>query len=246
MATLRTVKEAVPEEAWRLRMTYDEFLAWADEDVHAEWVDGEVIVHMPPKERHQNILTFLLTLLRLFVDFFQLGKVLTAPFEMKLSPRGPAREPDILFVVREHLDRLTEERLAGPADLVIEVISEDSVARDRVKKFHEYEAAGVREYWMIDSRPGRESAEFWVLDQEGEYQPAPISDDGVYRSAVLPGFWLRVDWLWVEELPDPQLTFAEIAGFPPHVVEALREIAARGPRPSQPQEYQTPTELFKR
>ena len=22
---------------------------WADEDIHAEWVNGEVIVHMPPK-----------------------------------------------------------------------------------------------------------------------------------------------------------------------------------------------------
>ena len=32
----------------RLRMSYEEFLQWADEDVHAEWVDGEVIVHMPP------------------------------------------------------------------------------------------------------------------------------------------------------------------------------------------------------
>jgi hypothetical protein len=39
----------------RLRMSYEEFLAWADEDVHAEWVDGEVIVQMPPQVPHQRM-----------------------------------------------------------------------------------------------------------------------------------------------------------------------------------------------
>ena len=34
----------------RLRMSYEEYLAWANEDVRAEWVNGEVIVHMPPKQ----------------------------------------------------------------------------------------------------------------------------------------------------------------------------------------------------
>jgi len=214
-------------------MSYEEFLAWADEDVHAEWVNGEVIVHMPPKTRHQVIAGFLHALLKFFVDFFRLGEVLTAPFEMKLSPHGPAREPDILFVAREHLDRLTEDRLAGPADLVVEVLADDSVTRDRVKKFYEYQATGVREYWVVDPRPGQEGADFWVLDEQGIYRPVPIGDEGIYRSTVLPGFWLRVDWLWAEELPDPQLTFAEIAGFPPQVVETLREIAARGPHASE-------------
>lgn len=230
MATPHTVTEARPEEAYRLRMSYEEYLAWADEDKIVEWVDGEVIVHMPPKDRHQDVVIFLVSLLRFFADFFQLGKVRAAPFEMKLSPRGPAREPDILFVAQQHLDRLTEERVAGPADLVVEVVSEDSVTRDRVKKFYEYQAFGVREYWVIDSRPGKAQADFWLADENGQYQRVPIGDDGIYRSATVPGFWLRVDWLWAETLPDPLLTFAEIAGFPSHMVKSLQELAARGPR----------------
>lgn len=223
------VAEVPAEEAQRLKMTYEEFLAWADEDVHAEWVDGEVIVHMPPKDRHQNVVAFLITLLRLFADFFDLGQVRTAPFEMKLAPDGPSREPDILLVMQENLDRITEERVAGPADLVVEVISDDSVTRDRVRKFGEYQEFGVQEYWSIDPRLGHEQAEFWVLDDQGKYQPAPVSDAGVYHSSILLGFWLRPSWLWTERLPDPQLTFAEIAGFPAETVATLREIAARGP-----------------
>ncbi len=218
-----------PTEKERLRMTYEEFMAWADEDVHAEWVDGEVIVHLPPKDRHQNIVGFLYTILRLFVDFFKLGQVRTAPFEMKLAPDGPAREPDILFVAKEHLERLTEDRVVGPADLVVEVVSADSVRRDQVEKFAEYERYGVREYWLVDSRPGRRWAEFWVRDEEGRFQAVDVGEENVYRSTVIRGFWLRLEWLWADPLPDPLLTFAEIAGFPPDVIATLRDLAAKGP-----------------
>ena len=105
----------------RLKMTYEEFLAWADEDVHAEWVNGEVIIHMTAKDRHQDIVRFLIVLFDLFDQFFRVGKFRSAPFQMKLSPEGSGREPDILFVAREHESRLTEEGVAGPADLVVEI-----------------------------------------------------------------------------------------------------------------------------
>jgi len=36
-----------------LKMSYDAFLEWADEDSHAEWVDGEVITFMPAKDVHK-------------------------------------------------------------------------------------------------------------------------------------------------------------------------------------------------
>ena len=92
-------------------MDYEEFSEWADEDTRAEWVQGKVIVHMPPKNAHQNAVEFLYELLSLFVRLLNLGKVRIAPFEMKLT--GSARQPDILFIARENLDRLTEERLVG-------------------------------------------------------------------------------------------------------------------------------------
>jgi Uma2 family endonuclease len=218
-----TVKE-MPRPGERLKMTYEEFLAWADEDVHAEWVNGEVIIHMTAKNRHQDIVRFLMTLLDLFTGFFRSGVIRSAPFQMKLGPEGPGREPDILFVAREHESRMTERGVAGPADLVIEVVSDDSVTRDRVEKFEEYEEYGVPEYWIIDPRPKRPRAEFYQLDERGQYQPIPISPDGMYRSKVLAGFWLRVDWLWAETLPDTLFAFAEIANLPSEVVQTLRDL----------------------
>jgi len=203
---------AEPGQAQRLRMSYEEYLAWADEDVHAEWVNGEVIVQMPPKLRHQDVVGFLLALLRVFTQLAQLGKVLCAPFEMRATPDGPAREPDLLFVAREHLERLTEARLSGPADLVVEVISDDSVGRDRADKFYEYQRAGVWEYWIIDPRPGYERVDFYVLDEKGRYRPIPVDADGRYHSTVVPGFWFEVAWVLSEEPPNVLQALSQIVG----------------------------------
>ncbi|MBI4586704.1 MAG: Uma2 family endonuclease [Planctomycetes bacterium] len=118
---------------------------------------------------------------------------------MKTGPDLPGREPSLYFIARKNLHRLKKKHLQGPADLVVEVISPDSRARDRGEKFYEYKQGGVREYWMIDYE--RKQAEFFVLDKNGIYRPAPIGKDGIYRSAVLKGLWIKVDWLWPKRLP---------------------------------------------
>lgn len=195
-----------------IRMSYTEWLDAFDEETHTEWVDDEAIVFMPPTEEHQEVVTFLTALLESYIRQFGLGKLLVAPFEMKLSPESNAREPDILFVANEHLARLTGKRLDGPADLVIEVISPESVYRDRSDKFDEYQAAGVREYWLLDARPGQRQASFWVLDQTGRYRAALIDENGAYRSTILTDFWFKVDWLWLKQKPSPLRLLADIIG----------------------------------
>ena len=183
------------------QMTYEEFLAWAGEDTWAEWINGEVIVLSPASDPHQNLCGFLAAVLRLFVEANQMGVVRFAPFQMKTGPNLPGREPDLLFIAQEHLDRLKGTYLEGPADLVVEIVSPDSGARDRGEKFYEYERGGVPEYWLLDY--SRRQAEFYQLGQDGVYRLVPVGEDGIYRSAVLKGLWLKVDWLW--ELP-PELT----------------------------------------
>ena len=190
------------------RMTYEEFLE-RNEDAQAEWVDGEVVYMSPPSSRHQSLARFLTALLQVFAETHDLGTVLPAPFQMKTGPDLPGREPDILFVAKDHLERLKENRLDGPADLAVEIISPESRARDRGAKFYEYEGGGVREYWLID--PLRKQAEFYVLGDDGIYRAALI-DEGVFESVVLKGLRLEVDWLWQEPLP-PLLSVLKIWGL---------------------------------
>jgi len=181
------------------RMTFEEFLEWADEDTFAEWVDGEVIVMSPVSFVHQNLSDFLAALLRHFTEAKELGLILTAPFLMKLDVRPSGREPDIIFIAREHSTLLKNVFLDGPADLAVEVVSPDSQTRDRRDKFHEYQMAGVREYWLID--PSRKQAEFYLLGPDGIYASMPVGEDGIFHSEVLDGFWIKVDWLWQDPLP---------------------------------------------
>ena len=181
------------------KMSYEEFLAWAEEGTHVEWVDGEVVFMSPVSAEHQLLAAFLAALLQHFSEANNLGLVLTAPFQMKLSVRPSGREPDVIFIARERRADLKKAYLDGPADLAIEVISPDSRARDRGDKYYEYEQAGVREYWLLD--PIRNQAEFYRLGSEGVYGVVAIGEDGIFRSAVLEGLWLKVDWLWQEPLP---------------------------------------------
>lgn len=196
-------------------MSYEEFLEWADEDTLAEWVNGEIMMSSPASYWHQNVVDFLVTVLRIYVETRRLGIICSSPFQMKLKPAG--REPDLIFLARQHLDRLKKTYLDGPADLVIEIVSPESVARDRGEKFYEYEAGGVREYWLID--PIRTWAEFYHLNQEGRYTTALAGKDGVYHALTIPGFWVRVEWFWQDPLPNALQALAEIIGLAPEALE---------------------------
>ncbi|MCX6045466.1 MAG: Uma2 family endonuclease [Chloroflexi bacterium] len=206
-----------------LRMSYEDWLVWAGEDKQTEWVDGEVIEFMPPKRLHQALVSFLNRVIGLFIEVFELGQLQIAPFQIRLRPDGSARAPDLFFVTKEHLSQLTPERLNGPPDLIIEIISDESVHRDRVDKFDEYEAGGVPEYWILDNRPSRNRAQFYQLDAQGRYREISVEIDGIYRSRALPGFWLKVDWLWAAE-PDALRALAAVVG-PEKMLEALRRVA---------------------
>jgi Uma2 family endonuclease len=180
-------------------MTYEEFLAWTNEDTWAEWVDGEVIFMSPVTDEHADLAGWLLAILRPFVEAYDLGIVRTEPVQMKTGLNLPGRSPDLLFVAKENLTRRKKTHIGGPADLVIEIISPESVERDRSTKYSEYERGGVREYWLID--PLLKQAAFYHLGAEGRYQSLLIDKAGIARSEVLADVWLKVDWLWQSPLP---------------------------------------------
>jgi Uma2 family endonuclease len=143
---------------------------------------------------------FVLTLIQCYVRQEKLGRVLYDPFQMKLGSRS-SRAPDVLVVSNARKSAIKRTYLDGPADLVVEVVRPDEPKRDYVKKYQEYERAGVREYWIID--PQQRSCQFHELRDDGKFRAAEIGIDSIYRSKVLPGVWLQIDWLWPESQPTP-------------------------------------------
>jgi Uma2 family endonuclease len=192
-------------------MTYEEFLAWAPEGMHTEWTDGEGIVYVSASDRHQAVIGLVYAVLDRLAQLFGLGRVSLAPYTMLLRPGGPHREPDVMFVRTEHLDRWTRQRLHGPADLAVEVLSEDTAGEDRGRKRDDYEALGVTEYVLIDARPRRSEFAYWRLDDARRYQPVEPDEHGRYHSIVLAGFWLDPDWFRQDPLPAPEELLLTIA-----------------------------------
>ena len=178
-------------------MTYQEFLDWLDEDMHAEWVDGQVILMSPASRKHQSLVGFLLKLLSEFAAEHDCGEVIPAPFQMKLPVRPSGREPDVLFVAKDRCHLLHESYLDGPADLVVEVISHESRGRDTLDKREEYERSGVREYWLVDP----ERRQFTVFHRQGRKLVGEPLERGRVESVALAGLWLEVEWLWRKSPP---------------------------------------------
>lgn len=198
-------------------MTREEFLRWGHAGI-AEWINGEVIT-MSVRNEHQRVVDFLNRLIGIFVELFGLGILRSAPYAMRVAPDGNIREPDLMFVRMANYQRLTPDLLDGPADLVVEVVSEESVARDYDHKFVEYQNGGVREYWILDPRPDRRRVSFFVLGPDRLYRPVALDEAGVYRSTVLPGFWLDPAWLWPpQEQGDPDALRALVRMIGPEAV----------------------------
>jgi len=180
-------------------VSWDDYFAWLKEDSHAEWVDGEITELDPSTAEHQALTGFLLCLLWLTAERHDPRSRVLSRFMLRLRSRPSAREPDLTFVTATHAERVTTYYIDGPSDLVVEVVSDDSVTRDYREKLAEYQTAGIPEYWIID--PLRKEARFYQLGEGGTYRLGPIDEDGVYTSPVVAGFRLRVSWLWQRPMP---------------------------------------------
>ncbi len=155
---------------------------YESEDLMAGW-GGEEFLH----NRIRQNLT-----MELFKIAEQLGgQSLGRDFVMRLGENGFT--PDLLFFKSQDRNRLFSYYLDGPAELVIEILRPGHEYCDRVIKRNYYEAAGVPEYWILDSRT--QQVEFWRLI-DGCYQQQFPNPDGRYRTQSVPGlaFWAHLVW----------------------------------------------------
>ena len=187
-----------PEPTWDIAKLFPAQGLWAEEDYLllpgnylVEFADGKVEVLSMPSERHQSIVHYFSLLLTAFVLERSLGKVLTAPFRLKLRS-GKFREPDLLFLLTQNFHQRHEQYWDG-ADLVVEVVSPDDPERDLVVKRHEYAEAGIREYWLVNPLDETITV-LTLLDTASLYQEHGVFVSGqVADSVLLRGFKVEVN-----------------------------------------------------
>jgi Uma2 family endonuclease len=157
----------------KTRMTAAEFFELPESNLPTELIDGEIIMSPAPVPKHQRLNgRFYLTL----ADLIPNGEVLYAPIDVHLDEDNVV-EPDLVWVAENSRCIITEKRLEGPPDLIIEIFSPSTARRDKKEKYELYERYGVREYWMADADPLGNYLEVYVW-ADGKYMR-----QGVYGAA---------------------------------------------------------------
>ncbi|AQG79791.1 hypothetical protein AWR27_10915 [Spirosoma montaniterrae] len=167
------------------------FREWLRDDVKAEFINGEIIMHSPVKRRHLDATQNLLILLRVYVHKHDLGAVDSEKALVGLTRND--YEPDICFWNAETAASFQDDQMEHPApDLIVEVLSKSTTGRDRGIKFEDYAAHGVLEYWIID--PVRKSVEQYQLDEPtmAFASAAVLYDDDTLSALTVPGFQIPV------------------------------------------------------
>ncbi|HZT79733.1 MAG TPA: Uma2 family endonuclease [Gemmataceae bacterium] len=188
--------------------TYEDFCAMVREDQKADLINGVIYVASPENTDANELFGWLFVVISLFAEARELGQVYGSRAALRLDGKnGP--EPDIAFVLKAHLHRVHRSHIDGPCDLAVEIVSPDSVGRDYESKRRLYQEAGVAEYWIVDEI--EEKVTLLRLDDKGKYREVRPRK-GELHSTVLPGFWIRPEWLWQNPRPKKTQVLAEILG----------------------------------
>lgn len=120
------------------------------EGERAELIDGKMYMMATPILTHQDILMWLSARIWSYIEGHGGPcKVLPAPFAVYIKEdEYNYVEPDVIVVCDQ--DKLDEKGCHGAPDWVVEIVSPSSKTMDYIRKCALYEAAGVREYWIVD------------------------------------------------------------------------------------------------
>lgn len=119
------------------------------EDVHAELIDGQIFYHAAPSTEHQEVVIELATVIRNYIKQNDGNcKVYPAPFAVFLQDDKHYVEPDISVICDK--DKIDNKGCHGAPDWIIEVVSQDTMHHDTIRKLKLYFNVGVREYWIVD------------------------------------------------------------------------------------------------
>ncbi|HEY0782917.1 MAG TPA: Uma2 family endonuclease, partial [Thermoanaerobaculia bacterium] len=173
----------------------EEFYRLAGEDSEWEYLDGRLVMS-PASDLHENLFSFLMTVLRGFLDERGGGIVRGSRYPMRLDGRW-SPEPDLLVVRSERQHLVTPQRLDGPADWVVEIASEGDPGFDVREKLPRYREAGIEEIWLIDPFARKVQVEL----RDGATYASRSLSAGHLESRVVPGFWIDAAWLWQDPLP---------------------------------------------
>lgn len=127
-----------------------DFYNWVTPDIKAEFINGEIVVHSPVRSKHNQVLQNVFLIIGTFVRKFDLGYVGLEKIMCRFERND--YEPDLCFFTKELSDEFRSDQTIFPVPtFVVEILSKSTEKNDRGIKLKDYEAHGVKEYWIIDA-----------------------------------------------------------------------------------------------
>jgi Uma2 family endonuclease len=140
---------------------------------HTELIDGSLVLVSPQKLFHMLFLELLGDALKAQAPS---GLRLAREFSVRLGERQRP-EPDLMLVRADAFARLEQTWFPPEAvELAVEVVSPESVIRDRERKPQLYARAGVRFFWRVEQE-GDDAVVY-------EYEKDPASPSGDYGRPI--------------------------------------------------------------
>lgn len=181
---LPEIADALGREVETEKQLREKFYQEMTPSEKVEFIGGEVIMHSPARNAHLDATKHILQLLDLHGRTNDLGVVKVEKCLCVFSRND--YEPDVVFFGKVKSAEFHSGTMKFPIpDLIVEVLSESTEARDRGVKFEDYAARGVGEYWIVDAEKG--VVEQYLLTEGGYFLEAKNSS-GEIRSRVIAGF----------------------------------------------------------
>jgi len=189
---------ALPKEEEERHFTYADYKDWElAVGERYELIYGEAFAMAGPNTRHQVIIR------ELFGQFYVYlqGKpcqVFVAPYDVRLfyeedESDDTVVQPDIMVICDK--DKIGPEGCRGAPDLVIEILSPSNTAIEMERKFTLYQEAGVREYWIVDSKNNILRVHCF---QDSAVLTKTYKSEDTVPVAVLPGFSIELEQVFAE------------------------------------------------
>jgi len=180
-------REWPPQGEW----TYEDYCRLPADGWIYEVIEGELFMSPAPLIRHQKSSGKIFAMFLSFAEEPDAGEPYISPIDVILPSLATPVQPDVIFVTKERLDILKEERVEGAPDIVVEVLSPWNWIVDRRSKFTIYAKAGVREYWLVD--PKAQTIELYVLRSNAYALIGKYGIGETVCSEVLSGFAVKVE-----------------------------------------------------
>ena len=186
------VKEEHPAYGKEGGYTYEDYLKLPEEPgCRYEILEGFLVKESSPSMQHQRVSRELGRQLLAFFDGFDpKGELFFAPLDVTLTNRN-VLQPDILFISGSSKGTKYEERIDGPCDLVVEIMSPTNRRKDRLQKMEIYRKAGIPHFWLAD--PEDNILEAYVLKDQHYTLMASGGLGDKFTHPDFPGLDLNLD-----------------------------------------------------